>query len=407
MMAARPKRWGDCGHGGDAARNREGETVGLNATRTNGGPPLVKPPTGVAIIGCGYWGINYVRVFADFPDAFVLSVCDQREARLAEIERRFADLAVTQSVDEALDLPGVDVAVIATEAQSHHDLAMRALERGKHVLIEKPLTLRAHEASELIELAEERSLVLLVGHTFIYNPGVSAVKERIVEGDLGRVYYAYSRRTSLGPIRHDVNALWDLAAHDIAIFNFLLDSQPEWVSAVGAKVLRNSREDVGFIALGYPGELVAHVHVSWADPNKVREVVVVGSDRRIVFNDLDPLERVRIFDKGVKAVHEPTSWGEYHFQLRDGSITSPAVPFLEPLKSQCGHFLHCVRRGERPRTDGRHGRAVVQAMEAIEASVAQRGAPVPVNGWANGSGNGAGNGVVSQLAASVAAAAGA
>jgi len=356
----------------------------VNAMRTNGGPPLAKAPTGVAIIGCGYWGINYVRVFAELPDAFVHTVCDQREGRRAEVERRFAEVVATRTVEEALDAPGVDVAVIATEAHSHYDIAMLALERGKHVLVEKPLTLRSAQARELVAVAEERDLVLLVGHTFIYNTGVRAVKERVVAGDLGRVYYAYARRTSLGPFRDDVNALWDLAAHDIAIFNFLLDSQPEWVSAVGAKVLRNAHEDVGFIALGYPGDLLAHVHVSWADPNKVREVVVVGSDRRIVFNDLDPLERVRIFDKGVKAVHEPTNFGEYHFQLRDGAITSPAVPFLEPLKSQCGHFLHCVRRGERPRTDGLQGMAVVQAMEAIEASVAQQGAPVRVGGSTNG-----------------------
>jgi predicted dehydrogenase len=336
--------------------------------------------TGVAILGCGYWGMNYVRVFAELADARVLVVCDERQVRLDEAARRFPGVSMTTDVREALATPGVEAAIVCTEARKHHELASLALGRGKHVLVEKPLTTNVGDANELVALAENQGLLLLVGHTFVYNPGVRKVKEYLAASELGDVYYLYSRRTNLGPIRSDVDAIWDLAPHDIAIFNFLLEAEPEWVSAVAAKVLGNAQEDVGFISLGYPNSIVGHIHVSWAEPNKVREVVVVGSDKRIVFNDLDALERVRVFNKGVKSVRneEPTSFGEYHLLLRDGDINSPSVAVTEPLKQQCGHFLHCIRRGEAPLTDGRRGREVVQVMEAIERSIELSGAPVPI-----------------------------
>lgn len=341
----------------------------------------VTNPTCIAILGCGYWGVNYVRVFSELPDAFVAVVCDQRPSRLEEVCRRFPGVLATTDIDEALAVPGVEAAVVATQAQTHREVASRAIEAGKHVLVEKPLTTTVADADALIALAHSERRTLLVGHTFLYNAGVKKAKEYIADESLGDVYYLYARRTSLGPIRHDVNALWDLAPHDVAIFNYLLETPPEWVSAVGAKVLRNSREDVGFISLGYPDDIVAHIHVSWADPNKVREVVVVGSEKRVLFNDLDPLERVRVFDKGVAMVpaEEATSFGEYQFLLRDGDITSPALAVIEPLKHVCGHFLHCIRRGEAPMTNGEQGRDIVRVMEAIDRSVAENGAPVRVD----------------------------
>lgn len=342
---------------------------------------LEKPATGVAIIGCGYWGVNYVRVFSELPDARVVVVCDSDPMRLKEIRGRFPDVAVTSDPNKALSMPGVEAVVIATEASSHYMLAQQALELGKHVLIEKPVTLDVDEAQQLVDAVDERGQILLVGHTFLYNTGIRRMKEYVVSGDVGRVYCAYARRTGLGPIRHDVNAIWDLATHDVAIFNYLLDAKPEWVSAVGARVLLNEREDVGFITLTYPRGVVAHIHVSWADPHKVREVVVVGSDKRVVFDDLAPTARVRVFDRGVKPLEEPLPQGgfaDHHFQMRDGDVTIPSVRFVEPLKHQCGHFLHAIRRGERLATDARQGRDVVEVMKAIESSMAQSGVPVPV-----------------------------
>ncbi len=260
-------------------------------------PPTAKP-LGIAVVGCGYWGMNYVRIFNEMTDARVVAVCDQSSDRLKEVGRRFPGLYLTTEVNDVISQSGVDAVVVCTEATTHYNVTRDLLLGGKHVLVEKPLTTTSADAEKLIALAESNSAILMVGHTFLFNAGVQKVKEYVQKGD-GRVYYLYARRTNLGPIRRDVNAVWDLAPHDIAIFNYLLDSSPEWVSAVSGKVLRNCRDDVGFISLGYPGNILAHVHVSWADPDKAREVVVVKSDRRIVFNDLNGLEQVRVFEKGV------------------------------------------------------------------------------------------------------------
>jgi predicted dehydrogenase len=338
----------------------------------------MKEQVGVAILGCGYWGVNYVRVFNELAEAQVVAVCDQRPERLKEVARRFPTVHLTTEADAAIRMDGVDAVVVCTTATTHHALTRCCLQAGRHVLVEKPLTTVSEDAEDLTELAEAASRVLMVGHTFLYNGGIRKVKEYMQQG-ADTIYYLYSCRTNLGPIRQDVNALWDLAPHDVAIFNFLLDSEPQWVSAVGARVLCNCREDVGFISLGYSHNVVGHLHVSWADPHKTREVVVVGSERRIVFNDLNGVEQVRIFEKGVRAIEpEPLNYGEYRFHIRDGDILSPRVEVGEPLKNQCRHFLECITRNVRPVSGGREGQAVVRVLEAVDRSVALQGAPVAV-----------------------------
>jgi predicted dehydrogenase len=335
-------------------------------------------PVNVAIVGCGYWGANYVRILSELPDAHVAMICDERSERLDEIGGRFPYLRTTTRFQDALEADDVDAVIVCTQAETHYPIAAAFLEAGKHVLVEKPLTTRAEDADALVALADEKKLVLMVGHTFLYNHAVQKVKEYVAGDGLGAVYYLYARRTNLGPIRHDVNALWDLATHDVSIFNYLLDEAPEWVSAVGAKVLRNSREDVGFVTLGYPNGVIGHLHVSWADPNKVREVVVVGSNKRILFNDVNSVEHVRVFEKGVTTNGEAASYGDHHLLMRDGDIVSPKIKVGEPLKNQSGHFLDCVRNGAVPLTDGRVGREVVRVMEAIDRSMLRQGAPVEV-----------------------------
>jgi len=340
-------------------------------------PPSAKP-VGIAVVGCGYWGMNYVRIFNELMDARVVAVCDQSADRLNEVSRRFPGVYLTTDVDDAALQPGVEAVVVCTEATTHFNVTSRLLLAGKHILVEKPLTTIAADSEKLIELAESNSAILMVGHTFLFNAGVMKVKEYMQKSD-GRVYYLYARRTNLGPIRRDVNALWDLAPHDIAIFNFLLDSTPQWVSAVGGKVLRNCRDDVGFISLGYPDNVLAHVHVSWADPDKAREVVVVKSDKRIVFNDLNGVEQVRVFEKGVSTVEqEPLNYGEFRFEIRDGDIISPRIEPVEPLKHQCRHFLECVRTGKRPVSSGVEGRDVVRVLEAVNRSIELKGLQVEV-----------------------------
>jgi len=340
----------------------------------------MKKRPGVAIVGCGYWGINYVRVFSELSQTQVVAVCDQRAERLQEVGRRFPGLDLTTDVAEVLRRDDVDAVVVATPATKHYEVARASLMAGKHVLVEKPITMQADHAKDLVNLAEDRGLTLMVGHIFLYNAGIKMVKDSLNHDEASRVYYLYARRSNLGPIRQDVNALWDLAPHDVSIFNYLLDSTPSWVSATGSKVLQSCCEDVGFISLGYPDGVIGHIHVSWVDPNKVREVVVVSNDKRIVFDDVKTMEQVRIFEKGIAPgeVDAPSSYGEFRFLIRDGDIISPRVQASEPLKDQCLHFVECINQNKRPFTDGQAGLEVVQVMQAIDRSLAQNGAPVQV-----------------------------
>ncbi len=334
---------------------------------------------GVAIVGIGYWGVNYVRVLTELPQVRAVAVIDQRPERLEEVGKRFPGVTSFTDIEDALQSGNVDVVVVCTPATTHYEVARRCLEAGKHVLVEKPITTRVAQAEALIELAEAKGLTLMVGHTFIYNAGVQKVKTYIEQEEVGRVYYLYARRTNLGPIRRDVNALWDLAPHDVSIFNYLLGNTPTWVTAVGGKILQNCCEDFGFISLGYQHDMIGHIHVSWADPYKVREMVVVGSDKRIVFDDVKTVEQVRVFEKGViPSAAEAPSYGEYRFMIRDGDIVSPKIEVSEPLKNQCRHFLECVVEGSRPLTDGQAGLEVVRVMAAIDRSLERNGAPVSV-----------------------------
>lgn len=331
----------------------------------------------IAIVGCGYWGVNYVRLFNELPESEVSWVCDQSRERLNLVGGRWPNARRAESVQEVLKDPQVDALVISTQASAHFDVAKACLEAGKHLLIEKPLTTSSESSAQLFELAEQKSLVLVVGHTFLFNSGIRKMKEFMRTEDFGEVYYLHSTRTNLGPIRQDVNALWDLATHDVSIFTYLLDSDPLWVSAVGSRLLGQSQEDVCFATLAYPKNVLGNVHVSWLDPNKVREVAVIGSRKRIVFDDLNNLERVRIYEKGVSPAEQVVNnFGEFRFLMRDGDIISPKVEPTEPLKNQCQHFLDCLAKRDTPLSDGRFGWRVVKVMEAIQRSLEQHGEPV-------------------------------
>ncbi|NJL04208.1 MAG: Gfo/Idh/MocA family oxidoreductase [Chloroflexaceae bacterium] len=336
-----------------------------------------KPTLGIGVCGCGYWGMNYVRIFSELPDTEVIAVCDQDPARLQAVQQRFPTVKLCTNMNELLQMDAIQAVVISTQASAHVGVAEQSLKAGRHLLVEKPITTTADDARHLMQLAEQENLILMVGHTFMYNAGVRKVKEYLDQTE--RIYYMYARRTNLGPIRRDVNALWDLAPHDVSIFNFFMGTSPEWVSAVGANVLLNDRADVGFVALGYPDGVVGHIHVSWADPNKVREVVVVSSDRRIVFNDVNPQEMVRIFEKGVTVKDQAESYGEHNLLMRDGDIISPRIEPSEPLKNQCKHFVECVMTGTHPQTDAQAGLDVVRVMQAIDRSLERNGAPVALD----------------------------
>lgn len=337
----------------------------------------MKESLGIAVIGCGYWGVNYVRVFSELPETHVAVICDQSEARLREIQQRFPNVDVCTDIEDALHHEDVDAVVIATQATTHFEVTQQCIAAGKHILLEKPMAITTAQAAELVQMSQAIDSVFMVGHTFLYNPGIQKVKAYIANGEIGEVYYMYAQRTNLGPIRHDVNALWDLAPHDVSIFNYLLDEKPVWVSAVGSNVLKNNRQDVGFVSIGYESGVIGNIHVSWVDPHKVRQMVVVGSEQRIVFDDVSIQERVRVYEKGVAPLEsEVGSFGEFKLQIRDGNIISPLIPIGEPLKNQCRHFIECIHTGNTPITDAQAGLDVVQVMEAIDISISQHGTPI-------------------------------
>jgi predicted dehydrogenase len=332
---------------------------------------------GFAVIGSGYWGANYIRLLSQMPETELIAVCDKDQGRLDAISHRFPEVALYQDIAPILADEKIEGVVVCTNPASHFEIAKQLMMAGKHVMVEKPMTLTAETSNELVKIAKKKNLTLMVGHIFLFHPAVRKMKTYIENGDLGEVHYIYSQRTNLGPIREDVNALWDLAPHDVSICNYLMGANPVWVSAVGTRFLRGHVEDAGFIVLGYENGTVSNIHVSWANPHKVREVVVVGSKQRISFNDTSPNEKVRVFEKGVAASATAYSdFGEYQLMIRDGDVISPKIPVEEPLKNEVKHFIACKQNGKQPLSDGVNGMVVVKVMEAVDESICNNGAPV-------------------------------
>ncbi|MHB8895196.1 MAG: Gfo/Idh/MocA family protein [Candidatus Geothermincolia bacterium] len=334
--------------------------------------------TGLSVIGLGHWGPHYVRIFSQLPGCKVVSCCDVNRDRVREIADAFPNVRVTTDPDEVFASSDTSAVVVATPASTHFDVAMKCIESGKDLLVEKPLALTSAHCATLVEAAKESGAVLMVGHTFIYNAGVRKIKDIADAGDLGRIYYLLFTRTHLGLIREDVSAIWDLAPHDISIASYVLGKRPEGVSAVGSAFLKDGRQDVAFVNIFYPDDVVANIHVSWIDSNKERRVTVVGSDRRVVFDDLNNLETVKIFEKGVSVEKPVSNFGEFRLLLRDGDIISPKIEPSEPLKNMCRHFLDCLVTREDPITDGASGFQTVKVIEAIEQSLARKGCYVPI-----------------------------
>ena len=333
----------------------------------------------IGLLGYGYWGPNYARALSEMPRVSVSFICDAQDEQLRRAASRYPQIPILSDVSDAMRRDDTDAVIISTPASTHYKLARLVLESGRHVIVEKPLALEIEHCQELGELADKKGLVLMVAHTFLYNSGIQKLREYVNSSSFGRVYYLHATRTNLGPIRHDVNAVWDLAPHDISIFNYLLDEQPQWASAIGSRALGNEREDVAFITLGYSNDVVGNIHVSWADPNKVREVVVVGSRQRLVFDDLNSLERVRVYEKGVSVGETHAgSFGEFKLLMRDGDIISPKIELNEPLKTQISDFVDSILENRRPISDALTGTHVVETLKAIDTSIRERGRAVEV-----------------------------
>jgi predicted dehydrogenase len=320
----------------------------------------------VGVVGAGYWGPKVIRNLAALPDAHLQVVCDLNAQRLQAIAEQYPALDVTTAYD-ALLASELDAVAIATPVDTHYSLVKQALLAGKHVLVEQPLTANAREAAALSALAEQRGLLLLVGHTLLYEPAVEALRDLVQDGELGQVWHVTSERLALGLFRRDVNVLWDLAPHDVAILLEILGAEPVVVSARGAANVQPCIQDVAYVELRFPDNVMAHVHVSWLDPGKVRRLTVIGSKKMAVYDDTAP-DKLRLFDRGV----EPGRAGSpLHYRL--GESTAIPLSSAEPLRRLCASFVDCIRSGERSRARIQQGLKVVRILEQADRSLQNSG----------------------------------
>jgi predicted dehydrogenase len=332
----------------------------------------------VGVIGYGYWGPNLVRNFMETPGSTVIAVSDLRAARLAEAKRRYPSITVTSEPSDLFDNPNINTVAIATPVFSHFELAMRALKAGKHVLVEKPLTSNSEQAEQLIEEAARRNLVLMVDHTFVYTGAVRKIHELVTTGALGDIYYYDSVRVNLGLFQHDVNVIWDLAVHDLSILDFALDTKPVAVSATGISHIPGQPENVAYITLFFTDRQIAHLHVNWLAPVKVRQTLIGGSHKMIVYDDLEPSEKIKVYDKGINLSAGVEEVYEMLVSYRSGDMWAPRLDSTEGLRAEVLHFIDCVENGARPQTDGSAGLRIVRLLEAAEQSLKARGQLVEI-----------------------------
>ncbi len=326
------------------------------------------------LIGVGYWGPNLARNLNTLENARLAWVCDTRAEALAKISSSYPSASTTNSIDELLHASDLDAVVIATPAGTHFDIASKCLRAGKHALVEKPLAMSSAQCDELIQTADEKKVKLMVGHTFLYSPPVIKLKELVASGEMGDIYYAYSTRANLGQIRRDVNAMWNLAPHDVSILLHLFGAAPQAVGARGITRIQEGIEDVVFMYLDFPNKVTAHIHVSWLDPGKVRKLTLVGSKKMVIYDDVNADAKIQILDKGVTKVVNSSaesfeSFGEFQLLLRAGDVLIPKIAASEPLKNECQHFIDCIVNDRRPLTDGEHGKLVVRILEAAQKSM--------------------------------------
>ncbi|MDT7603070.1 MAG: hypothetical protein QOF61_1067 [Acidobacteriota bacterium] len=337
--------------------------------------------TTVGVIGCGYWGPNLIRNFVENEASRLAWVCDTDERRLAEIARRYPSARATPDYRELLADPDLDAVVIVTPVATHYPFAKEALAAGKHVLIEKPLTKCAREAEELIRLAKERGRTLMVDHTFVYTGAVRKIKEIVAGGELGELLYFDSTRINLGLFQDDINVVWDLAPHDLSIMDYLLDRTPSGVTATGSCHVKPGIENIAYVMLHFDDEFIAHFHFNWLSPVKIRRTLIAGSRKMIVYDDIEPIEKVRVYDKGVTTTNG-AGGGDFDekeaaystlVSYRTGDVWVPKLDGTEALRHVCAEFLEAIRERRRPLTDGAAGLRVVRLLEAAQESISESG----------------------------------
>lgn len=340
--------------------------------------------TTIGVIGCGYWGPNLLRNFSEIEEAGLRWMCDLDTKRLETLGRRYPAAKTTADYRHLLSDPELDTVVIATPVSTHFSFAKEALRAGKHVLIEKPFTSNVAEAEELIQLAEQNRLTLMVDHTFIYTGAIRKIKEIVQKGELGELLYFDSVRVNLGLFQRDINVVWDLAPHDLAIMDFIIDRQPSIVSAIGSCHVERGIENIAYVMLGFSDEFIAHFHFNWLSPVKIRRTLIAGSRRMIVYDDIEPTEKIRVYDKGVMVTRsEDAADKEAAYQTlvsyRTGDVWVPKLDATEALHYVCLEFLSAISEKRRPLTDGHSGLRVVRILEAAQQSISEGGRPVELS----------------------------
>lgn len=328
----------------------------------------------IGVIGYGYWGPNVVRNFHRGPDSRVSMICDQNSRMLERVNCDYPEIKATSDSAELTRSPDVDAVAVVTPVWTHYELGKQALLNGKHLFVEKPFTCNVEQADELIEIAADRNLLIMVDHTFLYTGAVKKIRQFIDDGTLGKLYYYDSTRVNLGLFQHDINVLWDLAPHDLSIMDYLIDERAEAISATGQKHL-NGHEDVAYMTVYFPNKVIAHINVNWLSPVKVRTTLIGGENKMLVWNDLEADEKIRLYDKGVKIQNSAKVY-DLLVSYRTGDMWAPQVERAEALEVEARHFVDCICNNKRPVNDGKAGRRVVQMLQAANQSVQHRGEAV-------------------------------
>ena len=345
-------------------------------------PPIVNGysmldgPIRIAVIGYGYWGPNLVRNFVNSGSARVVGVSDLDPVKLAASKRLHSEIKTTSDFRDLIQDPNVDAVAIATPVHTHYELALSALKAGKHVLVEKPLTSRSDQAFRLVDEADRRRLVLMVDHTFLYTPAVQKIRELLRDGTLGEPYYYDSIRSSLGLFQSDVNVIWDLAVHDLSIIMYILSEEPTTVSATGSSHVAGAPENMAHITLFFESSCVAHVSVNWLSPIKIRQTFIGGSRKMIVYDDVEPTEKIKVYDKGITLDNSPEKAQQLRIGYRAGDMWAPHIAAKEALQTEVEHFIDCIRNNRRPISSGPSGLKVVQILEAASRSIREQGKPI-------------------------------
>ena len=333
----------------------------------------------MGVIGYGYWGPNVVRNFHETPGVQVACVSDLRPERLQVIRARYPAIKLTPDHREVIEDPALDAIALATPVSTHFELGMAALAAGKHVFIEKPLAATAEQATRLIDAALKADRVLMVDHTFVYTGAVRKIRELVDSGALGDIYYYDSTRVNLGLFQHDIDVIWDLAVHDLSIMDYVIPHRPVAVSATGLSHVVDAKENIAFLTLFFGGPLIAHIHVNWLAPVKIRRTLIGASKQMVVYDDLEQSEKIKIYDKGINIDRRRDPAEKIYEVLvgyRTGDMLSPRLDLKEALSVEAAHFVHCINERKQPMSDGQAGLRVVQILEAASQSMRQRGAPV-------------------------------